>query len=299
MKLSDLTKNGIEIKRHVPLSKYTFTKTGGPAEFLAFPRNESELKNLVIAAHNNNIPLTIIGNASNLIIRDGGISGIVLILTKMNQIKVDKNKVIAQAGATIVETAFTAAHHGLSGLEFAAGIPGSVGGAVFMNAGAYGGETCSVIESVRVMTRSGNFKNYSQSEMKFSYRHSLVQENGDIVLEAVFALKKSAKTRILADMNYLNALRQYKQPLEYPSCGSVFKRPTGHYVGPMIIQAGLQGKQIGGAQDSTKHAGFIVNKGNATATDYLDLIHLIQEKIKTKFGLDLHTEVRIIGKPND
>lgn len=299
MKLSDLTKNGIEIKRQVPLSKYTFTKTGGPAEFLAFPRNESELKNLVIAAHDNNIPLTIIGNASNLIIRDGGISGIVLILTKMNQIKVDKNKVIAQAGATIVETAFTAAHHSLSGLEFAAGIPGSVGGAVFMNAGAYGGETCSVIESVRVMTRSGNFKNYSQSEMKFSYRHSLVQENGDIVLEAVFALKKSAKTRILADMNYLNALRQYKQPLEYPSCGSVFKRPTGHYVGPMIIQAGLQGKQIGGAQDSTKHAGFIVNKGNATATDYLDLIHLIQEKIKIKFGLDLHTEVRIIGKPND
>ena len=299
MKLSDLTKNGIEIKRQVPLSKYTFTKTGGPAEFLAFPQNESELKNLVIAAHDNNIPLTIIGNASNLIIRDGGISGIVLILTKMNQIKVDKNKVIAQAGATIVDTAFTAAHHGLSGLEFAAGIPGSVGGAVFMNAGAYGGETCSVIESVRVMTRSGNFKSYSQSEMKFSYRHSLVQENGDIVLEAVFALKKSAKNRILADMNYLNALRQYKQPLEYPSCGSVFKRPTGHYVGPMIIQAGLQGKQIGGAQDSTKHAGFIVNKGNATATDYLDLIHLIQEKIKIKFGLDLHTEVRIIGKPND
>ena len=299
MKLSDLTKNGIEIKRQVPLSKYTFTKTGGPAEFLAFPRNESELKNLVIAAHDNNIPLTIIGNASNLIIRDGGISGIVLILTKMNQIKVDKNKVIAQAGATIVETAFTAAHHSLSGLEFAAGIPGSVGGAVFMNAGAYGGETCSVIESVRVMTRSGKFKSYTQSEMKFSYRHSLVQENGDIVLEAVFALKKSAKNRILADMNYLNALRQYKQPLEYPSCGSVFKRPTGHYVGPMIIQAGLQGKQIGGAQDSTKHAGFIVNKGNATATDYLDLIHLIQEKIKIKFGLDLHTEVRIIGKPND
>ncbi|MCT6888879.1 MAG: UDP-N-acetylmuramate dehydrogenase [Lactobacillus sp.] len=299
MKLSDLTKNGIEIKRQVPLSKYTFTKTGGPAEFLAFPQNESELKNLVIAAHDNNIPLTIIGNASNLIIRDGGISGIVLILTKMNQIKVDKNKVIAQAGATIVDTAFTAAHHGLSGMEFAAGIPGSVGGAVFMNAGAYGGETCSVIKGVRVMTRSGKFKSYSQSEMKFSYRHSLVQENGDIVLEAVFALKKSAKNRILADMNYLNALRQYKQPLEYPSCGSVFKRPTGHYVGPMIIQAGLQGKQIGGAQDSTKHAGFIVNKGNATATDYLDLIHLIQEKIKIKFGLDLHTEVRIIGKPND
>ena len=135
--------------------------------------------------------------------------------------------------------------------------------------------------------------------MKFSYRHSLVQETGDIVLEATFALKSDVKSRILADMNYLNALRKYKQPLEYPSCGSVFKRPAGHYVGPMIIQAGLQGKQIGGAQDSTKHAGFIVNKGNATATDYLDLIHLIQKRVKSQFGLDLHTEVRIIGNPKD
>ena len=145
----------------------------------------------------------------------------------------------------------------------------------------------------------GEYKNYSQAEMKFSYRHSLVQENGDIVTEAAFTLKKGNKSEILANMNYLNALRKYKQPLEYPSCGSVFKRPAGHYVGPMIIQAGLQGKQIGGAQDSTKHAGFIVNKGGATATDYLNLIHLIQKKIRSSFGLDLQTEVRIIGKPND
>ncbi len=299
MKLSDLTEKGLEIKKQVPLSKYTFTKTGGPAEFLAFPHNENELRDLVITAYDNKIPLTVIGNASNLIIRDGGISGLVLILTAMNQIKVEDNQVVAQAGATIVDTAFTAAHHGLSGLEFAAGIPGSVGGAVFMNAGAYGGETSNVVQSVKVMTRRGEIKKYSLSEMNFSYRHSLVQDNGDIVIEAVFALKKSAKNRILADMNYLNALRKYKQPLEYPSCGSVFKRPAGHYVGPMIIKAGLQGKQIGGAQDSTKHAGFIVNKGNATATDYLDLIHLIQTKIKSQFGLDLQTEVRIIGKPDD
>ena len=217
----------------------------------------------------------------------------------MNQIKVEDNQVVAQAGATIVDTAFTAAHHGLSGLEFAAGIPGSVGGAVFMNAGAYGGETSNVVQSVKVMTRRGEIKKHSLSEMNFSYRHSLVQDNGDIVIKAVFALKKSAKNRILADMNYLNALRKYKQPLEYPSCGSVFKRPDGHYVGPMIIKAGLQGKQIGGAQDSTKHAGFIVNKGNATATDYLNLIHLIQTKIKSQFGLDLQTEVRIIGEPDE
>ena len=299
MKLSGLTKKGLEIKKQVPLSKYTFTKTGGPAEFLAFPHNENELRDLVITAYDNKIPLTIIGNASNLIIRDGGISGLVLILTAMNQIKVEDNQVVAQAGATIVDTAFTAAHHGLSGLEFAAGIPGSVGGAVFMNAGAYGGETSNAIQSVKVMTRKGQLKKYSLSEMNFSYRHSLVQDNGDIVIEAVFALKRSAQNRILADMNYLNALRKYKQPLEYPSCGSVFKRPAGHYVGPMIIKAGLQGKQIGGAQDSTKHAGFIVNKGNATATDYLNLIHLIQAKIKSQFGLDLQTEVRIIGKPDE
>lgn len=299
MKLADLAQNGIEIKKQVPLSKYTFTKTGGPAAFLAFPRNDSELRKLVITANENNVPLTVIGNASNLIIRDGGIDGLVIILTKMEKIKVKGNCVIAQAGATIVDTAFTAAHHGLSGMEFAAGIPGSVGGAVFMNAGAYGGETCNVVQSVKVLTRAGKYKNYSQAEMKFSYRHSLVQENGDIVTEAAFTLKNGNKREILANMNYLNALRKYKQPLEYPSCGSVFKRPAGHYVGPMIIQAGLQGKQIGGAQDSTKHAGFIVNKGGATATDYLNLIHLIQKKIKSSFGLDLQTEVRIIGKPND
>ena len=299
MKLADLAQNGIEMEKQVPLSKYTFTKTGGSAEFLAFPRNDSELRKLVITANENNVPLTVIGNASNLIIRDGGIDGLVIILTKMEKIKVKGNCVIAQAGATIVDTAFTAAHHGLTGMEFAAGIPGSVGGAVFMNAGAYGGETCNVIQSVKVLTRAGEYKNYSQAEMKFSYRHSLVQENGDIVTEAAFTLKKGNKSKILANMNYLNALRKYKQPLEYPSCGSVFKRPAGHYVGPMIIQAGLQGKQIGGAQDSTKHAGFIVNKGGATATDYLNLIHLIQKKIRSSFGLDLQTEVRIIGKPND
>ena len=149
------------------------------------------------------------------------------------------------------------------------------------------------------MSAKGEFKTYTNEEMAFSYRHSLVQETDDIVLSATFELKKGKKCEILAQMNYLNALRQYKQPLEYPSCGSVFKRPAGHFVGPMIIKAGLQGKQIGGAQDSTKHAGFIVNKGGATATDYLDLIHLIQEKIKEEFGLDLETEVRIIGKPND
>lgn len=297
MELVELIQQGIEIKKNVPLSKYTFTKTGGPAEYLAFPCNQQELEQLVYAVRNKKIPLTIIGNASNLIIRDGGVKGLVIILTKMKQIKVLGTEVTAQAGARIIDTAFSAANKGLSGLEFAAGIPGSIGGAIYMNAGAYGGEISSAVKEVQVLTRAGEFKTYSKDQMAFSYRHSLVQDNGDIVLSATFALKRGQKDKILAEMNYLNALRKYKQPLEYPSCGSVFKRPTGHFVGPMIIAAGLQGKQIGGAQDSLKHAGFIINKGGATASDYLDLIELIQQKIKEKDGIDLQTEVKIIGDP--
>lgn len=295
MRLLDLKKSGIDIQENIPLSKYTFTKTGGPAEFLAFPKNVDELKQLLQAVEAENLPLTVIGNASNLIIRDGGIDGLVIILTEMKQITVENNKVKAQAGAKIVDTAFTAANNGLSGLEFAAGIPGSIGGAIFMNAGAYGGETKDAVDTVEVITPQGEIKTYTNEEMNFSYRHSMVQENGDIVLAATFKLTPGKKSKILDEMEYLNALRRYKQPLEYPSCGSVFKRPKGHFVGPMIIEAGLQGKQIGGAQDSTKHAGFIVNKGGATATDYLDLIHLIQKTIKEKFDIDLQTEVRIIG----
>lgn len=296
MELLDLKKQGINIKKQIPLSRYTFTKTGGEAEYLAFPKSIDEVEKLVKVTRENKIPLTIIGNASNLIIRDGGIDGLVIILTDLKEIKVKDNKVTADAGAKIVDTAFTAAHHGLSGMEFAAGIPGSIGGGIFMNAGAYGGEMQEVVESVQVLTRAGEFKIYSNQEMKFRYRHSLVQDNGDIVLSATFLLAPGDRLEILDHMHYLNALRRYKQPLEYPSCGSVFKRPTGHFVGPMIINAGLQGKQVGGAQDSTKHAGFIVNKGGATATDYLDLIHMIQKVIKEKYNIDLHTEVRIIGK---
>lgn len=296
MILDDLKKQGIDIQEQVSLSKYTFTKTGGNAQYLAFPENLDELKKLLEVSKTKNLPVTVIGNASNLIIRDGGISGLVIILTKMNHINVEDERVTAEAGARIIDTSFAAGNNGLSGLEFAAGIPGSVGGAVFMNAGAYGGETKDCLESAMVLTRNGVLKKYSNSDLKFSYRHSYIQETDEIVVSATFKLKKGDKSTILDEMNYLNALRQYKQPLEYPSCGSVFKRPTGHFVGPMIIEAGLQGKQIGGAQVSMKHAGFIVNKGGATATDYLNLIHYIQKTIKEKDDIDLHTEVRIIGE---
>lgn len=301
MQLMDLKKQGIDIQENIPLSRFTFTKTGGPAQYLAFPKNLSELELLVDTVKENNIPLTVIGNASNLIIRDGGISGLVLILTKMDTIVANKDEatVTADAGARIIDTSEAACEASLSGLEFAAGIPGSVGGAVFMNAGAYGGETEFVIKSVRVLTRAGEFKTYTHDEMEFGYRHSLVQETGDIVVSATFGLQPGDKWAIKAKMEYFNGLRRAKQPLEYPSCGSVFKRPAGHFVGPMIIKAGLQGKRIGGAEDSMKHAGFIVNVGGATATDYLDLIHLIQKTIKKDFGIDLQTEVRIIGKEKD
>lgn len=301
MNLMELREKGFDIQENVSLSKFTFTKTGGPAEFLAFPKSLEQLKELVELTHQYHIPLTVIGNASNLIIRDGGIDGLVIILTKMDEIKAypKDNLIIAQAGAKIIDTSQAAYKAGLSGLEFAAGIPGSIGGAVFMNAGAYGGETEAVIKSVEVITRDGYFKTYTHDEMKFKYRHSIVQDTGDIVVQATFSLLPGDKFAIKDKMEYFNGLRRAKQPLEYPSCGSVFKRPKGHFVGPMIIKAGLQGKQIGGAQDSMKHAGFIVNVGGATATDYLDLIHLIQRKIKEEFDVELHTEVRIIGKDKD
>ncbi|QNQ80695.1 UDP-N-acetylmuramate dehydrogenase [Lactobacillus sp. PV034] len=301
MQLMDLKKEGIDIQENVPLSRFTFTETGGPAEYLAFPKNLDELKRIVKLTDELTIPLTVIGNASNLIIRDGGIKGLVIILTEMKTIVTDNktNRVKADAGARIIDVSKAASDASLSGLEFAAGIPGSVGGAVFMNAGAYGGETQTTIETVEVLTRTGILKTYSHAEMKFGYRHSLVQENGDIVIGATFILEPGDKLAIKNKMEYFNGLRRAKQPLEYPSCGSVFKRPTGHYVGPMIIKAGLQGKRIGGAEDSKKHAGFIVNVGGATATDYLNLIHLIQKEIKAKFNVELETEVRIIGKEKD
>ncbi|AUI70768.1 UDP-N-acetylmuramate dehydrogenase [Companilactobacillus alimentarius] len=286
----------IEFKINEPLSKYTFTKTGGNADVLAFPKTREELVEIVDTARVNKVKITIIGNASNLIIKDGGIRGIVIILPNFHKITVTDTEVTAEAGATIINTTIAAQKAGLTGIEFAAGIPGSVGGAVFMNAGAYGGEIKDVFESAEVLLPDGHITTLTHDDMKFSYRHSLVQDDGGIVISATFALKRGNKEVIQEEMDRLNALRRSKQPLEYPSCGSVFKRPKGHFTGPLIIKAGLQGKIVGGAQVSMKHAGFIVNIKHATATDYMNLIHLIQKTVKEKFDVELHTEVRIIGE---
>ena len=286
----------IEIKQDEPLMRYTYTHTGGPADWLAFPKYVDEVKQLVTYATAQQLPLTVLGNASNLIVRDGGITGLTLILTKMDQISVNGNEVTAQAGAAYIDTTIAARDHSLTGLEFAAGIPGSVGGAVFMNAGAYGGETRLVADRATVLLPDGTIKELSNEELDFGYRHSSIQENHGVVLDATFKLTPGDHDQIKAKMDELNARRAAKQPLDLPSCGSVFKRPTGYYAGKLIHDAGLQGYTSGGAQVSKKHAGFIVNIDHGTANDYVNVIHHVQATVKEKFGVCLETEVRIIGR---
>ncbi|MBM6935509.1 UDP-N-acetylmuramate dehydrogenase [Enterococcus cecorum] len=286
----------ITILKNEPLNKYTFTKTGGPADFLAFPKSVTEVKALLEECRQNNLPWMVLGNASNLIVRDGGIRGLVIMLEKLNHIEVNGNQITSQAGAKLIDTTYVALEHHLTGFEFACGIPGSIGGAVFMNAGAYGGEIKDVFVSCEVLYPDGQIKTLSAKEMAFSYRHSAIQKQHCIVLSATFDLQVGNYDEIKAKMDELTHLRASKQPLEYPSCGSVFKRPVGHYTGPLIEQAGLKGMTIGGAQVSEKHAGFIVNINHATATDYVNLIQYIQKVIKEKFDVTLETEVRIIGE---
>lgn len=286
----------IQILANEPLSKYTFTETGGPADFLAFPRSAAEVEELFYYAQAHDLPWTTLGNASNLIVRDGGIRGLVVILTEMNAIDCADGLLSAQAGAKLVDVSDRALAEGLSGLEFACGIPGSIGGAVFMNAGAYDGEIAQVFESCQVLSKVGKIETLTKEDMKFGYRRSILQEDGAVMLQATFRLTPEKKVVIQQRMDELTALRKSKQPLEYPSCGSVFKRPAGHYTGALIQKAGLQGLKWGGAQVSEKHAGFIVNIDHATATDYLELIQHIQQVIKEKFDVDLEVEVRIIGE---
>lgn len=289
-------KEKAKILKNESLSKYTFTKTGGPADLLAFPKSIDEVQKLLQFATSEHLPITVLGNASNLIIKDGGIRGLVIMLTDMNNIETNDNLVIADAGAAYIDVTIAAQKSGLSGVEFAAGIPGSVGGAIFMNAGAYGGETDQIADSIVALTPNNEIKKIQHDELDFGYRHSSIQDNNDIVLQATFKLTHADKHDIQLKMDHFNSLRASKQPLELPSCGSVFKRPKGYFAGKLIHDSGLQGYQSGGAQVSTKHAGFIVNVGNANATDYIDVIHHVQKIVYDKQGVNLETEVRIIGE---
>ena len=288
--------NGIDIRFDEPLKQYTYTKVGGAADYLVFPRNRYELARVVKFANREQIPWMVLGNASNIIVRDGGIRVFVIMFDKLNGVAVDGYTIEAEAGANLIETTHIALHHSLTGFEFACGIPGSIGGAVFMNAGAYGGEIAHILLSCKVLTRDGEIKNISAQDMKFGYRRSYVQQTGDVVISANFALAPGMHRVIRQEMERLTHLRQLKQPLEYPSCGSVFKRPVGHFAGQLISEANLKGYRIGGVEVSTKHAGFMVNVDNGTAADYENLIAHVIETVKVHSGVTLEREVRIIGE---
>lgn len=286
----------IALLKDEALLNYTYTKTGGPADILAFPKSAKEVEQIVAYCRETDTPWLVLGNASNLIVRDGGIRGVVIMLSEMNQITVEDTTLIVEAGAKLIDTTYVALHESLTGFEFACGIPGSVGGAVFMNAGAYDGEIQDIFASCDVLLADGRVVTMMKEEMAFSYRHSTLQDQHAIILSARFDLAQGDQDRIKKRMDELTELRQLKQPLEYPSCGSVFKRPVGHFTGKLIQDAGLQGLKWGGAQISEKHAGFIVNVDHATATDYVELIAHIQQVIKERFDVQLETEVRIIGE---
>ncbi|MEB6064357.1 UDP-N-acetylmuramate dehydrogenase [Enterococcus gallinarum] len=286
----------IALLKDEALLNYTYTKTGGPADILAFPKSAKEVEQIVAYCRETDTPWLVLGNASNLIVRDGGIRGVVIMLSEMNQITVEDTTLIVEAGAKLIDTTYVALHESLTGFEFACGIPGSVGGAVFMNAGAYDGEIQDIFASCDVLLADGRVVTMMKEEMAFSYRHSTLQDQHAIILSARFDLAQGDQDQIKKRMDELTELRQLKQPLEYPSCGSVFKRPVGHFTGKLIQDAGLQGLKWGGAQISEKHAGFIVNVDHATATDYVELIAHIQQLIKERFDVQLETEVRIIGE---
>ncbi|AUT05962.1 UDP-N-acetylmuramate dehydrogenase [Streptococcus parauberis] len=287
---------GIDIRLDEPLKNYTYTKVGGPADYLAFPRNRYELTRIVKYANHENIPWMVLGNASNLIVREGGIRGFVIMFNKLNTVTLDGYTIEAEAGANLIQTTKIARRHSLTGFEFACGIPGSVGGAIFMNAGAYGGEIAHIFQSAKVLTKDGEIKTLTARDMAFGYRHSAIQESGDIVISAKFALNPGNYDQIAQEMDRLNYLRQLKQPLEYPSCGSVFKRPIGYFAGQLIMDANLKGHRIGGVEVSDKHAGFMINVDNGTAEDYEALIAHVIKTVKDNSGVTLEREVRIIGE---
>lgn len=287
---------GIEILVNEPLKQYTYTKVGGAADYLAFPRNQYELKRIVTFANAQDIPWMVLGNSSNIIVRDGGIEGFVIMFDHFHDIRVNGYVIEAEAGAKLIDVTHVARYHSLTGFEFACGIPGSIGGAVYMNAGAYGGEIAHILQSCKVLTPEGEIKTLSASDLAFGYRHSKIQETGDVVISAKFALAPGNYDQINQEMARLTHLRELKQPLEYPSCGSVFKRPVGHFAGQLISEAGLKGHRIGGVEVSEKHAGFMINVDYGTAKDYEDLIAHVIATVEKSAGVTLEREVRIIGR---
>lgn len=279
-----------------PMKKHTTFRVGGPADVLVQP-DETALAAILALCRQYHVSYSFIGNGSNLLVGDKGIRGVVIEMTDpMGNIEVDGTKITAQAGAMLSKIANTAASNGLGGMEFAAGIPGSVGGAVVMNAGAYGGEMKDIIEKVYVLDENGAQLELNRDALDLGYRHSCIPEKKYIVTKVVLELVPRNEAEIRSEMKELNEKRAEKQPLQYPSAGSTFKRPEGYFAGKLIMDAGLRGYQVGGAQVSEKHCGFVINKGDATAADICQLMRDVSDKVQAQFGVVLEPEVKMIGE---
>ncbi len=285
----------IELRMNEPMAKHTSFRIGGPAEVMAFPKSKEELKVILNASALLDCKTVILGAGTNVLVPDEGMDALVICLKDCldGMELLDGDRIRVYAGVTMTRAAVFAAGLGLSGLEFSHGIPGTVGGGVYMNAGAYGSEIADVCESVEIMDMDGNLSTRLTSEMHFSYRHSRLEEEGGIVVSAVFRLEKKPQDQIRSRMQELMKRRSASQPLEYPSAGSAFKRPVGGYAAALIDEAGLKGMQIGGAAVSEKHAGFIVNLGGATAKDVVALLQTVSGKVYEKSGIKIEPEVRI------
>ena len=293
---SALLPDGAIIK-DAPMKDYTTFKIGGAADYLIFPHTESDIRKIFRLIKKYGLPSMVLGNCSNVLVRDKGIRGAV-VKFGMAFATLEKHgeTIVAGAGALLKDASEFAAAEKLSGLEFAVGIPGSIGGAVFMNAGAYDGEMKSVVAAVKSVTQDGEIRCRTADELDLSYRHSVFQENGEAIFEVTLKLALGDEEKIRAAMADYTARRENKQPLSMPSAGSTFKRPKGYFAGTLIDQTGLKGFSVGGAQVSDKHAGFVVNKGNATASDVLQLIAEVQKRVYAAHGVKLYPEVRVIGE---
>lgn len=280
-----------------PMSKHTSFRIGGPADYFVQPQTAEALAAVIDACKEAQMPWHILGNGSNLLVGDGGVRGVVIQLFKnFNAISIEGTRLTVQAGAMNTVIAKRALEAGLTGFEFAAGIPGTMGGAVVMNAGAYGGEMKDVIVQVTVLDESGSLLMIPADELELGYRTSIIAKRGYVVVEAVLELRQGERGQISARMEELKEQRTSKQPLEYPSAGSTFKRPEGHFAGKLIMDAGLRGFRMGGAQVSEKHCGFVINAGGATAADVVRLMEEVQRVVMEKFGVLLEPEVKRLGE---
>ena len=286
-----------QVKMNEPLRSYTSFQIGGPCDYFIEPENMNEISQVLELCSKEDVPVFILGNGSNLLVTDKGYRGVVIHLyNNYNDVVVEGNRIRAESGITLAALSSAAAKNNLTGLEFASGIPGTLGGAVYMNAGAYGGEMKQVIKEVVAVSPEGVINTFCAEELDFGYRHSALHDSGYTALEVTLELAYGEQGSIKDMMKELNARRKEKQPLEYPSAGSTFKRPEGYFAGKLIMDAGLSGYRIGDAMVSDKHCGFVINVGDASFEDVYQLIQHIQKTVLSRYGVELEREVRIIGE---